>query len=172
MRTVAECRAVLLEKSRDDRLVPVEIVQSAGMIECEAEGFERAVEAQEPDRAGAFARGTQHGERVGGGAQSHVPDDELAVVPPHPCREVELPDVECFRFRHGADDRVKGLAVCQRVDTADAVRQPHEAIAGFRGCIHVRRFSRFQRVAAAMAANSRPGVSARWHPGIRGDGWR
>ncbi len=101
--------------------VTVEIAQSMGVWEGEAERLDGLIETEQPDRTSEFASGSQHGQGVGRRAQAHIPNDELSAVVSDAFDQVKLLNVQRLGFRHGADDGMKRLAVGQRMDAAHAI---------------------------------------------------
>ena len=114
-------------------LIPDEIGEVLDVLEGKFQRFQGMIEAQQADGAGELPRGAEQRERICGGAEANVPHDEFTGVSPYALDQPKLADVEGLRLRHGADDRVKGLVVRQRVNAMRAIAEPDYAVAGGEG---------------------------------------
>jgi hypothetical protein len=109
-----------------------EVGEVGGVLEREFEWFERVVETQDSNRAGELSSGAQKSERVSGGAQANVPDDEFAGVICQAFDDSELADVKGLGFCNGANNRMKRFSVRERMDAVRASGEFYETIAGGR----------------------------------------
>src|SRR5713226_5042995 len=137
---LVESDLVLTDESLEMVFVALEIAQSMGVWEGEAERFDGLIETEQPDRAREFASGSQHGQGVGRRAQAHIPNDELPAVVSDALDQVKLLNVERLGFRHGADDGMKRFAAGQRMDAEHAIDQFNQCVFGLD--LHVARIAR------------------------------
>jgi hypothetical protein len=110
-----------------------EIVEVRGVLEREFQGFKRVVKAQQADGASEGLGGSQDGDGIGGGAQADIPDDEFTGVAPETFNQPKLPDIQRLRLGDGADDRVEGLGMGQRVNAMSATGELDDSVSGGRG---------------------------------------
>jgi len=111
------------------------------------------VEAQEVDRAGDLARRPQSGERIGGGAEADIPQDELAGVMLEALDQAQLTDIQRLGLGHRADDRMERLVMGQRMDAVRPIGEPNDSVSG--GGLHGTNFQH-PAAEAKLKARERP----------------
>ena len=128
MRPVGELYGVLIEKGPGLRFVTVEVTERGRMLQGERQRFERAVKADESNRARQVPGGAQDRERVRRRAQANIPDHKFPGMLLEALTESELLDVQGLRLGDGADDRVIGFSVRERVEAVGAVGELHQLV--------------------------------------------
>ena len=111
MRPVGELDGVLIEKSPGLRFVTVEVSERGCMLYGERQRFERAVKADESNRARQVPGGAQDRERVCRRAQANIPDHKFPGMLLEALAESKLLDVQGLRLGDRANDGVIGFAV-------------------------------------------------------------
>ena len=127
---VGELGVMFAEEISDGGFVIAEVAKSGGVCEGEFERFESVIEADDAQRATAVARGAEDGEDVRGRAEADVPDDKFAGVRGESLAEAQLFYIKRLGLSDGANDRVKRLAMSERMDAMNTVDEFDDLIIG------------------------------------------
>ena len=93
------------------RLPTFEVGERITILQSEPDWFGGVIKAHDADFCRRVTNRLQEGERVGGGAQSNVPNDEFAGCFAHFFNQAKLVNIKSLRFCYRPDDRMKSLAV-------------------------------------------------------------
>ena len=132
LRAVLEGAVAFAQQALQVRFVAGQVAECLEVLQREGERFEGVVEAQQVDRAGDVAGRPQSGERVGGRAETDVPQDKVACVTLEPLDQPQLPDIQGLRLGDRADHRMKGLVMGQRMDAVRPVGELDYSVSGGR----------------------------------------
>ena len=128
VRAVGESECVLSKDRLDLLFITVEITERAGILQGEFQRLTRVVEADEPDWTRKVSRGSQYGDRIGGGTKTDIPNDKFANVILESFTKPELIDVKRLGLGHRPDDGMKCLTVRQRVNAVRAAGESDESV--------------------------------------------
>src|SRR5581483_7813200 len=129
LRAVREGNRLVFEEAPGVLCIAGEERQFVAVGESELERLKSFVKAKDPQGAGDIPGGAEKSKDVGRGAEADVPNDKFAAALKESLAEIELADIQRFRFGDGANDRMEGLGFGYRVDAVRAAGQAHQTVA-------------------------------------------
>ena len=106
----------------------MQIREAIQILEVEFEGFGGVFKADDSLFVCAIANGIQECQRVGGGAEPNIPNDEFLSRGADALAQLQLLDVEGLGFCGGADDGVEGFAVAFGTEAEGSVGELDDMI--------------------------------------------
>jgi hypothetical protein len=93
LRAVLEGAVAVVQQTFEVWLVAAQVTEGVAVSEGEGKRVEGVVEAQEVDCAGDGASRAQGGDRVGGGAETNIPENKFACVMLEALDQAQLVDI-------------------------------------------------------------------------------